>query len=442
MKAPPTSPRASAAKKADPHETLERLRRGLPPLPAHLPSLTVGFDDVEAKLKELLDALEGRDGESGGGGHLVIRAHYGAGKSHAVELARVRALERGFVVGRAEIDLTQSRAEQPRSVYASLLHGLEVQGEKGPEPLAILDLLEKLARDDAAIDDYTRARASGGHPQLGGSLKIVRHLARSGVEPWLRDRGRELLRRYLSGELASLHLFDGLPGATLLRSILPYRNAGDCICFVLSGLAHALTRHAGRPGLLLLIDEAERSEYARRTALARSFLTGLLHAAGHEGRGEERRGWAQGGGPAALVHNEVNPYPFRYRDTTNGLGVLVTFAAEPLGGGGTPLQEALLADLAPDRVVSLPPVAEKDLVTLLGRVETLYRRAFPDRAEEIPALDRPERERIVRTVLETYPLREAMRQRMRSLVKCLDARYHDLPAAWAGGRGADDAPEV
>jgi len=408
----PASRRPAPA--ADPHETLERLRRGLPPAPEHLDSLTVGFDGVKGRLDALLEEVS-----AGGGGFLVARAHYGAGKSHAVELARARALDRGFVVGRAEIDLTQSRAEQPRSVYASLLHGLEVKGESGAvEPLGILDLLERLARDDRARSDYGQPRAAGGHPQLGGTLEIVRHLARDGIEPWLRDRGRELLRRYLTGEMRSMHLFEGLPGASQLRSILPYRNAADCICFVLSGLAHALRTYGGRPGMLLLVDEAERSEYARRAELARTFLEGLLYAAGWDA--PAARGWA-----GALAHNRVNPYPYRFREAANGLGVVLTFAAEPLGGGGTPLQEALLAQLPPERVLELPGVGERDLARLLGRVETLYRRAFADRAGGVRPLDAEDRERIARRLVETYPRREAMRERLRSLVKCLDVRYHE-----------------
>jgi len=100
---------------------IESLRNGLPPAGAEAHKLTVGFEKLEGKVRELLHQVD-----NDGGGVKTVRGGYGHGKTLALNLAADLAVEAGFWVVQTEVDATEIRLDRPSNVYRSLMRSLRV----------------------------------------------------------------------------------------------------------------------------------------------------------------------------------------------------------------------------------------------------------------------------------------------------------------------------
>ncbi len=136
---------------------LQSLRAGVVPR-VGLRHLQVGrHDEVSAILDDL-----GRI-ERGGASVRFIIGRFGAGKSFFLNLARMVALEKKFVV--AQADITTDRrlhgsSGQARSLYAELMRNLATRAK--PEGGAIANIVERWVSD---VDHEIRA-AGGGDPDV------------------------------------------------------------------------------------------------------------------------------------------------------------------------------------------------------------------------------------------------------------------------------------
>ena len=154
-----TSP--SAVKLRERDAILQSLRAGVVPR-LGLRHLQVGrHEEVAAVLDDL-----GRI-ERGGAAVRFVIGKYGAGKSFFLNLARIVALEKKFVVAQADIT-TERRMHgsggQARGLYAELMHNVATRAK--PEGAAIANIVERFVSD---IDH--QVRSSGG--ESSDALKAI-----------------------------------------------------------------------------------------------------------------------------------------------------------------------------------------------------------------------------------------------------------------------------
>src|SRR5262245_48178231 len=129
---------------------IESLRKGIPPTGLVRP-FTVGR---RAELDELQLTLATPTEHRGSA--LLIRANYGAGKSHLLQVIREMALEAGYAVGLATIDSQSGvRFNRMDTIFGAICRSLEVPGAPRRGIGALFD--SYVLADEANLDDATRA---------------------------------------------------------------------------------------------------------------------------------------------------------------------------------------------------------------------------------------------------------------------------------------------
>ena len=99
-------------------QLVEALRVGVAPA-QHIQELTIGLVEERATLSAgIVQAHQT------GGGALAVLGDYGYGKSHIVELTAQDALDWGFLVAAASLDLLELPAHRAFDVYAALMRNL------------------------------------------------------------------------------------------------------------------------------------------------------------------------------------------------------------------------------------------------------------------------------------------------------------------------------
>lgn len=130
--------------------SIESLRKGIPPtgLVRHF---TVGR---QAELNNLRLTLATPTEHRGSA--LLIRANYGAGKSHLLQVIREMALEAGYAVGRADIDSHGGiRFNRMDTIFGAICRSLEVPGATHPGIGALFDHYAEV--DGTNLGEATRA---------------------------------------------------------------------------------------------------------------------------------------------------------------------------------------------------------------------------------------------------------------------------------------------
>jgi hypothetical protein len=130
--------------------SVESLRKGIPPtgLVRHF---TVGR---RAELDELRLTLATPTEHRGSA--LLIRANYGAGKSHLLQVIREMALEAGYAVGQATIDSQSGvRFNRMDTIFGAICRSLEVPGATRTGIGALFDHYAEA--DETTLDDATGA---------------------------------------------------------------------------------------------------------------------------------------------------------------------------------------------------------------------------------------------------------------------------------------------
>ena len=162
---------------------IESLRYGVPPV-GHIRAFTVGRDDELQRLERSLD----------GSGALLIRANYGAGKTHLLRIIREMALEAGFAVSLVTVRAQEGvRFNRMDTIFGAVCQEMEVGGDGSKGICNLFD----------AFADAPPTRV----PQ---ELRAVRNRISNGGK-W--DYSEELkapalyvaLRAWVVGENASVH---------------------------------------------------------------------------------------------------------------------------------------------------------------------------------------------------------------------------------------------
>lgn len=197
----------------------------------------------DAELNQLLDGFS----RSPAGSTQVLVGQYGSGKSHLCELLASAAEEKGYAVVRLEMGSSSSPAEHPRSLVAAIPRSFAVQ----------IDGRRYAGRDDLAV--LLRALHPGGlHFTAERELlgKLYREIPGRANLALRFDRLRRAIPSCWAAQGA-----EHLPDLPLHYSIPDSMTAVNYAANRINWLAHEL-RHAGVPGLVLILDEAERAQWS------------------------------------------------------------------------------------------------------------------------------------------------------------------------------------
>lgn len=107
---------------------IEQLRYGVPP-PEHVREFTVGGEEQLRKLERSLNSPTGDKGSA-----LLVKANYGAGKSHLLQVIRETALDAGYAVSLVVVNAQEGvRFNRMDTIFGAVCRELEVDhsGRKG-----------------------------------------------------------------------------------------------------------------------------------------------------------------------------------------------------------------------------------------------------------------------------------------------------------------------
>ncbi len=245
---------------------IEAFRLGIVPERGIL-DWTYGRDGELSYLSEWL-----RDPEEAA---LYLFGDYGSGKTHLLGALGQRALDEGWAVARVPLDPLDSPPSSPKRVYRSLLRSL--RWREGGVDRDAQDLLR------AALDGGLRTAAAG-HRFLAPFVKAM-------------DMGKDedAAWRWILGESADAQRLK-------LPLLHDHTTASNIYSNLLTCLGWTAAEHAGRKGLLLLLDEAEMVtavHWHKQLHRGINFIVGLSRAAQHH---EDLRTEAIERAPDRAVH--------------------------------------------------------------------------------------------------------------------------------------------
>jgi len=199
----------------------------------------------------------------------IVVGGYGMGKSHICEIVANRLLDSGYAVAKLEMGASSGRAENPHAVLASIGRSLSVRIDgqivRGNTDLALLLRASQPVKESWRWDYEIRNNLMKKYPGETGVIQRLGELRQA-----YREEARE--SRYLRR----------LP--TLLDDIPSTMTAANLAVAEVNKAAHVL-RPLGIKGVVLLFDEAERSNWAYsnyRTDRALTLMTGFACAAANK----------------------------------------------------------------------------------------------------------------------------------------------------------------
>lgn len=252
-------------------QIVEKLRYGIPPS-GHVREFTVGRGD---QLQDLQSSLARGHDDSGA---LLLRANYGAGKSHLLKVTREIALELGYAVSLVEVNAQEGvRFNRMDTILGAVCRGIEVGTD--PERRGISQLLDHFA-ETAGARLSPEARQLREAISAGGKWDYSEALACPGMFVALRawvlagDSSHALIEDWLSNPAN----YRGQRKLLYQQLVEPIRTkardpraewqfyADEVFLFHVAGHRHAwdaladldiTARASGLRGMVLLFDEFE-----------------------------------------------------------------------------------------------------------------------------------------------------------------------------------------
>ena len=322
---------------------IEAFRLGIVPH-QDVESFTFGREKPIAVLDEALANLA-----RGQGDVFMVEGEYGSGKTHLLEYVHHRALASGMVTSLVQFDPAEVSPHRPKRVYREVVHNLRYI--KDATEHGFRDLL----RSGTALDMKD-------HVFLGPVLAKLGRI----------DAGQqqsEVFWQWIEGESTKEYATEQkspfrVKGGQRIPALYDFSTAADLYSNILSGLSW-MARELGMKGLVLLVDEAETVTHLwdiMYLAKSVNFMDGLVRTAQNDPdlkRINDR-----------MVHNQVRPVPYVYRDPS----LLLVFATTP-----SPYDYAYikLANRIKHRV-ELEPLEDKALLDAFSTMVMIYRRAYPN----------------------------------------------------------------
>ncbi|HTW91102.1 MAG TPA: BREX system ATP-binding domain-containing protein [bacterium] len=322
---------------------IEAFRLGIVPH-QDVESFTFGREKPIAVLDAALESLA-----RGQGDVFMVEGEYGSGKTHLLEYVHHRALASGMATSLVQFDPAEVSPHRPKRVYREVVHNLRYI--KDATEHGFRDLL----RSGTALD-------MADHVFLGPVLAKLGRI----------DAGHqqsEVFWQWIEGESTKEYATEQkspfrVKGGQRIPALYDFSTAADLYCNILSGMSW-MARELGMKGLVLLVDEAETVTHLwdiMYLAKSVNFMDGLVRTAQNDPdlkRINDR-----------MVHNQVRPVPYIYRDPS----LLLVFATTP-----SPYDYAYikLANRIKHRV-ELEPLEDKALLDAFSTMVMIYRRAYPD----------------------------------------------------------------
>jgi len=351
---------------------LEALRSGVVN-EAVVSKISYGRENV---LHEILSQIE----ENPWGSTQQFIGGYGYGKSHVCELVACKLLSLGYGVAKLEMGASHGSAESPRSVLASIennfqlhLNGARYHGDS--DISFLLRTMTGKPRFRSLTEKKELARIYRQYPD-NDQLHIRFNKARLKLS--------EIWSSY--GSIPEMSLKLGIPGAM---------TATNYVCSRLTEFSHELYK-VGAKGLVLILDEAERTDFSAnsyREERALDWMLGIALTASNKRTGELKH-----------FHND---YSFSYRKhTPSRIHVLNAFSYR---GGNC----SIIARRLKKQPIELREIGEEAHPQLIKKIMELYSDAYPGQS-------------IVACENEMYEMVEAqsgdgLRQFVRSVVAALDS---------------------
>uniref|UniRef100_A0A7C4GIH2 AAA+ ATPase domain-containing protein n=1 Tax=candidate division WOR-3 bacterium TaxID=2052148 RepID=A0A7C4GIH2_UNCW3 len=321
---------------------VEAFRLGIVPH-QDVETFTFGRD---AQVKTVVQALAKL--ESGQGDVFIVEGEYGTGKTHLLEFLHHRALASGVVASMVQLDPVEVTPDRPKRVYRELVHNLRFIRD-GRE-CGFRDLMTAALELDIAD-----------HVFFGPYLRKLRRLEPGNMQA-------EMFWQLAEGESTKEFALERrspyrVRGAQRMPALYDFSTAADCYCYLISGLSY-ISRRLGHKGLVLLLDEAETvtgpGDVMRLTKSV-NFMDGLVGTARNDAELKRLN--------PRMIHNQVRPVPYIYRDSF----LLVVFATTP-----APYDYAYLR-LANrvDHRIALEPLGDKAMVDAFANLVAVYLRAYP-----------------------------------------------------------------
>ncbi len=238
-----------------------KARAGLEALRAGIVSKTVIeliSHGREAELEELKNYIQ----INPTGSTQVLVGGYGVGKSHLCEVLTQKLLDEGYAVARLELGSSSERAEHPDTMVAAIERSftVRIQGQEfsGTSDLYLLRRALKIRHSE---DSYN-------YP----IVEIMREAHRKFNDSQIRER-IQLIRDNLIRKFGSLN--DIIERGSLWYGVPGEMTAANRAVAKITALAEDLKR-TGVMGLVVLFDEAERSEWASTNHRAEQAYSSIM----------------------------------------------------------------------------------------------------------------------------------------------------------------------
>jgi P-loop Domain of unknown function (DUF2791) len=341
-------------------QVIEALRLGVVPR-FKINDLTIGLHRERATVEAALDCTE-----TYGGDVCAVVGEYGTGKSHFFEWMATEALNRGYLVASASLDVQETPPSKPFRIYNALINSLRYPDRHDSGSLA--GLFERLHAEKGI--DALRQALSAFHNSWARCPLFCAFRSYVGYRKAGDEEKATLILQWIAGErmpawsLRNAHIYT----ADTLRT---YTTVADQYCYLLSGVAW-FARQAGYKGLVALVDESEH--YSLLTTLMKEradvFFQGMIYSALRDRQTRVPGCPKLRHGPhCGLPHGGHQPYPFSYSPES---GLLFMFAA-------TTSEVALdyASWLDPEKVIRLESkLSPGEIEELLARIYVFHRKAF------------------------------------------------------------------
>lgn len=249
---------------------IEQLRYGVPP-PDHVRAFTVGREEQLAELQRTLETPAER------GAALLIKANYGAGKTHLLQVVREVALHAGYGVSLVVVNAQEGvRFNRMDTILGAVSERLEVDNSgargigrlfdafaaaRGPMPEALRRARERIS--SVGKWDYSDHLKSPAiyvalRAWVGSKDRAVRDL----IEDWLANpqnyRGqRKLLYNRLVADLRARFRDPRAEWQFYADEVFAFHTGGHRQAWDALADMDLIARTAGLRGLVLLFDEFE-----------------------------------------------------------------------------------------------------------------------------------------------------------------------------------------
>ena len=252
--------------------SFEAVNLGVVPTdPEQLVKLTIGGDDVSAKVRSLLRAAPAR------GASRVFMGYYGSGKSHHLRLVKAIALREGWVTASLELDPKAADPAKPSSVYQELVSGLEFpMRADGTRSEDFFDLIKEIRDNWPKIRSLPYFRRS---PWFSKGLEALQYLSHR------RDDSDYVSAvNWLAGQVKQISAIRSVSWRAGYRVQIPTmpqsKDTGLLYVFHLV-VIHEVLKALGYKGLAIIIDEAEhvRTYSVNRYVRANNFFDILARCA-------------------------------------------------------------------------------------------------------------------------------------------------------------------